>query len=85
VAGVAYSFFPGAAAQLDGVAVTPALRGRGLSSALLNDLCARLRGLGVEVLTRHLAFRDIPLGHAWSYDRRWRCLVRPCRTVSEEA
>ncbi|MGE5716820.1 MAG: GNAT family N-acetyltransferase, partial [Acidobacteriota bacterium] len=83
VAGVAYSFLPGAAAQLDGVAVTPALRGRGLSSALLNDLCARLRGLGVDVLTRHLAFRDIPLGRAWLYDRRWRCLVRSCRTPLE--
>jgi GNAT superfamily N-acetyltransferase len=83
VAGVAYSLLPGAAAQLDGVAVTPALRGRGLSSALLNDLCARLRGLGVDVLTRHLAFRDIPLGHAWQYDRRWRCLVRPCRALPE--
>ena len=82
VAGVAYSFLPGAAAELDGVAVTPALRGRGLSSALLGALCGRLRGLGVDVLTRHLAFRDIPLGHAWRYDRRWRCLVRPCRDVS---
>ena len=83
VAGVAYSLLPGSAAQLDGIAVTPALRGRSLSSALLNDLCARLRGLGVDVLTRHLAFRDIPLGHAWRYDRRWRCLVRPCRALPE--
>lgn len=79
VAGVAYSLLQGAAAQLDGVAVTAALRGRGLCSALLDDLCARLRGLGVEVLTRNLAFQAVPLGRAFRYDRRWRCLVRPCR------
>ena len=83
VAGVAYSLLPGAAAQLDGVAVTPALRGRGLSTALLDDLCARLRALGVDVLTRHLAFRDVPLGRAFRYDRRWRCLIRPCRPRDE--
>jgi hypothetical protein len=63
--------------------VTAALRGRGLSTALLDDLCARLRGLGVEVLTRHIAFRDVPLGRAFHYDRRWRCLVRPCRPSHE--
>ncbi len=79
VAGVAYSLLEGAAAQLEGVVVTAALRGRGLSTSLLDDLCARLRGLGVEVLTRHIAFRDVPLGRAFHYDRRWRCLVRPCR------
>ena len=79
VAGVAYSLLEGSAAQLDGVAVTAALRGRGLMTALLDDLCTRLRGLGIEVLTRHIAFRDVPLGRAFHYDRRWRCLVRPCR------
>ena len=83
VAGVAYSLLEGAAAQLEGVVVTAALRGRGLSTALLDDLCARLRGLGVEVLTRHIAFRDVPLGRAFHYDRRWRCLVRPCRPRTE--
>ncbi|HQR68491.1 MAG TPA: GNAT family N-acetyltransferase, partial [Thermoanaerobaculia bacterium] len=83
VAGVAYSLLEGAAAQLEGVVVTAALRGRGLSTALLDDLCARLRGLGVEVLTRHIAFRDVPLGRAFHYDRRWRCLVRPCRPSHE--
>ena len=78
VAGVSYSLFRGSSAQLDGIAVTPALRGRGLSSALLDDLCTRLRGLGVDALTRHLAFRDVPLGSAFRYDPRWRCLVRRC-------
>lgn len=79
VAGLAYSLLPGSAAQLDGVAVAAALRGRGLATALVDDLCARLRAHGVEVLTRHIAFRDVPLGRSWTYDRRWRCLVRPCR------
>jgi hypothetical protein len=83
VAGVAYSLPGGPTAQLDGVAVTAALRGRGLMTALLDDLGARLGGLGVEVLTRHIAFRDVPLGRAFHYDRRWRCLVRPCRRPEE--
>ena len=83
VAGVAYSLPGGPSAQLDGVAVTAALRGRGLMTAFLDDLGARLRGLGIEVLTRHIAFRDVPLGRAFHYDRRWRCLVRPCRRPEE--
>jgi hypothetical protein len=78
VAGVAYSLLRGSAAQLDGIAVTTALRGRGLSSSLLDDLCSRLSGLGVGILTRHLAFRDVPLGRGFHYDPRWRCLVRKC-------
>ena len=78
VAGLSYSLVQGSAAQLDGIAVTTALRGRGLSSALLDDLCSRLRGLGVGVLMRHLAFRDVPLGKGFRYDPRWRCLVRSC-------
>jgi long-chain acyl-CoA synthetase len=77
VAGVSYTLLR-SSAQLDGIAVTPALRGRGLCSALLDDLCSRLRGLGVDLLTRHLAFRDVPLGRAFRYDQRWRCLVRRC-------
>jgi ribosomal protein S18 acetylase RimI-like enzyme len=83
VAGLAYSLLPGSAAQLDGVAVAAALRGRGLSTALVDDLCARLMAHGVDVLTRHIAFRDVPLGRTWTYDRRWRCLVRPCRPRTE--
>jgi long-chain acyl-CoA synthetase len=83
VAGVSYSLLAGTAAQLDGVAVAAALRGRGLSTALIDDLCARLRAHGVDVLTRHIAFRDVPLGRSWTYDGRWRCLVRPCRPLQE--
>jgi long-chain acyl-CoA synthetase len=83
VAGLAFSLLPEAAAQLEGVAVAAALRGRGLASALVDDLCARLRAHGVDVLTRHIAFRDVPLGHTWTYNRHWRCLVRPCRPRSE--
>ncbi len=85
VAGVAYSVIRESTAQLDGIAVTTALRGRGLSSALLDDLCSRLHGLGIDVLTRHLAFRDVPLGQAFHYDQRWRCLVRSCKPVEAEA
>ncbi len=83
VAGVAYSILEGSVAQLDGVAVTAALRGHGLLSAILDDLCARLRGFGIEVLTTHLAYRDVPLGHAFRYDPRWRCLVRQCAVEDE--
>ena len=76
VAGISYSLAEGDAARLDGIVVAAPLRGRGLSSAMLDDFCARMSGLGVRVVTTHIAFRDAHLGAGFHRDRRWGGLVR---------
>jgi GNAT superfamily N-acetyltransferase len=73
--GVSYSLLGGDTAQLDGLVVAPSLRGRGLSAALLDDLCTRLSALGVKALLAHFAFRNVPLP-GFRLDRRLGGLVR---------
>lgn len=75
VGGVSFSLLSADAAQLDGLVVAPSVRGRGLSSALLDDLCARLASLGVRSLLAHFAFRNVPLP-GFRLDRRHGGLVR---------
>lgn len=73
--GLSWSLLSPDAAQLDGLVVAPALRGRGLSTALLDDLCTRLSALGVRSLLAHFAFRDLALP-GFRLDRRHGGLVR---------
>lgn len=73
--GLSWSLLAPDAAQLDGLVVAPALRGRGLSTALLDDLCTRLSALGVRSLLAHFAFRDLSLP-GFRLDRRRGGLVR---------
>jgi long-subunit acyl-CoA synthetase (AMP-forming)/L-amino acid N-acyltransferase YncA len=75
VGGVSYSLLGADTAQLDGIVVAPSLRGRGLSTALLDDLCTRLSALGVKSLLAHFAFRNLPLS-GFRLDRRHGGLVR---------
>ncbi len=75
VGGVSYSLLAPDAAQLDGLVIEPSLRGRGLSSALLDDLATRLGALGVRSLLAHLAFRHLSLP-GFRLDRRYGSLVR---------
>jgi long-subunit acyl-CoA synthetase (AMP-forming)/GNAT superfamily N-acetyltransferase len=80
--GVSYSLLNGDTAQLDGLVVAPSLRGRGLSAALLDDLCTRLAALGVKALLAHFAFRNLPLPH-FRLDRRLGGLVRDLTPAPE--
>jgi len=81
--GASYSLLDPATAQLDGIVVSPSLRGRGLSAALLDDLCARLASLGVRSLLAHFAFRHLPLPR-FRHDRRHGGLVRDLGGPFEE-
>ena len=81
--GASYSLLGAGTAQLDGLVVAPSLRGRGLSTALLDDLCTRLAALGVRSLLAHFAFRNVPLP-GFRLDRRHGGLVRDLTGVTEE-
>lgn len=82
VGGASFSLLAPETAQLDGLVVAPSLRGRGLSSALLDDLCARLAALGVRALLAHFAFRNLPLP-GFRLDRRHGGLVRDLGAPAE--
>ncbi len=82
VGGVSYSLLGGGSAQLDGIVVAPNLRGRGLSTALLDDLCARLAALGVKALLAHFAFRNLQLP-GFRLDRSHGGLVRDLTADTE--
>ncbi len=79
--GLSWSQIAPDAAQLDGLVVAPSLRGRGLSTALLDDLCARLAALGVKSLLAHFAFQSLALP-GFRLDRRHGGLVRDLETVT---
>ncbi|HEY3450373.1 MAG TPA: hypothetical protein VGK67_28725 [Myxococcales bacterium] len=64
--------------------VTTSLRGRGLSTALLDDLCARLAALGVRSVQAHFAFRGVPLS-GFRLDKRQGGLVRDLAPAEGEA
>ena len=80
--GVSYSLLGDDTAQLDGLVVAPGFRGRGLSAALLDDLCTRLAALGVKALLAHFAFRNVPLP-GFRLDRRLGGLVRDLTADTE--
>ncbi|MBK8597270.1 MAG: GNAT family N-acetyltransferase [Holophagales bacterium] len=82
--GVSYSLLGGETAQLDGLVVAPSHRGRGLSAALLDDLCTRLAALGVKALLAHFAFRNVPLP-GFRLDRRLGGLVRDLTADTQDA
>ncbi|HEY3448785.1 MAG TPA: GNAT family N-acetyltransferase [Myxococcales bacterium] len=82
--GASFSLLGTDLAQLDGLVITPALRGRGLSSALVDDLCARLAALGVKSVQAHFAFSHIPLS-GFRLDRRHGGLVRDLVPAEGEA
>ncbi len=76
VGGICYKNPDAAVAHLDGIVVAGSLRGRGLSTALLEDLCLRLTGQGVRVLKTHFFLRHFYLRHGFQVDPRWGGLVR---------
>jgi GNAT superfamily N-acetyltransferase len=80
--GLSWSLLAPEAAQLDGLVVAPSLRGRGLSTALLDDLCARLAALGVKALVAHFAFRNLALP-GFRLDRRHGGLVRDLEVTAD--
>jgi GNAT superfamily N-acetyltransferase len=76
VAGVCYQLAGDGIVHLDGVAVQPALYGRGIASALLEDFCARMTDARQRVVKTHFFLRGFYLKRGFQIDRRWGGLVR---------
>jgi GNAT superfamily N-acetyltransferase len=76
VGGICYKLEEPTVAHLDGIVVTGALRGRGITTALLEDFCLRMAGQGVRVLKTHFFLREFYLRRGFQVDPRWGGLVR---------
>lgn len=63
-------------AAVEGIVTTPALRGRGLNRAIVEDLCLRLQAAGFEAVTALLPLASFFARHGFRADPRWGGLVR---------
>jgi hypothetical protein len=76
VGGVCYQLLPGQVVHLDGIAVTRSLHDRGITSALLEDFCARMADLGIRAVRTHFFLRAFYQKRGFRTDQRWGGLVR---------
>jgi long-chain acyl-CoA synthetase len=76
VGGVIYALDSPRVANLRGIVVRNELKGRGLSTALLEDFCRRLAGQGVELVRTFFLARRFYMDRGFYLDQRWGGLVR---------
>jgi hypothetical protein len=76
VAGICYRQPEPTVAHLDGLVRARSLKGRGLSSELLEDFCSRMATRGVRVVSTHFVSQEFFGDHGFRVDRRWGGLVR---------
>ncbi len=62
--------------HLNGIVVVGSLLGRGISSSLIEDFCARLADMGYEAVKTLFVLRPFFERHGFNLDKRWGGLVR---------
>jgi N-acetylglutamate synthase-like GNAT family acetyltransferase len=82
IGGIIFLAEDAAMVHLNGIVVSAQLKGRGLTTALLEDFCRRVAGEGVEVVRTFFFLRRFFTQHGFEVDRRWGGLVRFLRTRS---
>jgi long-chain acyl-CoA synthetase len=76
VGGVIYTLESPEVANLRGIVVRSELRGRGLTTELLEDFCRRMAGQEVELVRTFFLARRFYMEHGFCTDQRWGGLVR---------
>ena len=76
IGGVCYQVPENEIVNLDGIVVTGSLLDRGITSALLEDFCARMTEQGHEAIRTHFFLRTFYQRHGFRIDNRWGGLVR---------
>ncbi len=74
--GICYKLLEPAVAHMDGLVISPDLRGHGLGGELLEDFSNRLHSQGVLALNTHFISRPFLRAHGFQVDERWGGLVR---------
>ena len=76
VGGMCYIQLENNAVLLDGSAVTAALKGRGIGSAMIEHFCTRMTNQGVKIVKAHFLRGNFYLKLGFKVDKRWGALVR---------
>jgi long-chain acyl-CoA synthetase len=84
VGGICHKLLEPTVAHMDGLVISPDLRGHGLGGELLEDFVNRLRSQGVRALNTHFISRPFLRAHDFQVDERWGGLVRFLESGSEE-
>ncbi len=76
VGGVCYQLEEDGVVHMDGIVVTRALHGRGLTTAILEDFAVRMTDAGHRVLRTHYVLPEFFQKRGFRLDHRWGGLVR---------
>jgi GNAT superfamily N-acetyltransferase len=76
VGGICYRLVEPTVAHLDGIAISNALKGHGLGSALLEEFCQRMDSQGIRIINTLFLSREFFKAHGFQTDREWSGLVR---------
>ena len=79
VAGISWTEVDPEIVHLNGIVVAGPLLGRGISSALIEDCCARLADMGYGAVKTLFVLRPFFERHGFHLDKRWGGLVRLLR------
>jgi long-subunit acyl-CoA synthetase (AMP-forming)/GNAT superfamily N-acetyltransferase len=83
VGGICYKLLEPSVAHMDGLVISPDLRGHGLGGELLEDFSNRLQSQGALALNTHFISRPFLRAHDFQVDERWGGLVRFLESGSE--
>ncbi len=76
IGGICYQIVSEEVVHLDGIVVSRTMLDRGITSALLEDFCARMANLGFEAVKTHFFLRAFYQRRRFRTDHRWGGLVR---------
>ena len=76
IGGICYQVVSEAVVHLDGIVVARTFLNRGITSALLEDFCARMAERGFQVVKTHFFLRAFYQRRGFHTDQRWGGLVR---------
>jgi long-subunit acyl-CoA synthetase (AMP-forming)/GNAT superfamily N-acetyltransferase len=76
VGGLTWRYLDPKNALLDGIVVTSSLQGRGIASAMIENLFASLSARGIRVIKAHFLFGNYYLKHYFEVDKKWGALIK---------
>ncbi len=76
IGGLCYKELEEDVVLIDGMAVTSALHGKGIGSAMMEDFFTRMKVKGKKIIKAHFLFGNYYLKHNFVIDKKWGALVK---------
>ena len=76
VGGVCYQLLEDQVVQLEGTVVASPLKERGIGSAVIEDFCNRMAGIGIRVIKAHFFLQPFYEKRGFRVDKSWGALVK---------